>query len=98
MKREVQPLKDVWSAMDEPQILNEIWDRQTNVLNMLRDDIDNAVTEIESTIALEFRTHHKGMRYTLNSMENLSAELRELISKYEEGRDVLDFLIENKRS
>lgn len=98
MKREVQPLKDVWSAMDEPQILNEIWDRQTNVLNMLRDDIDNAVTEIESTIALEFRTHHKGMWYTLNSMENLSAELRELISKYEEGRDILDFLIQNKRS
>ena len=96
MKREVQPLKDVWSVKDEPQILHEIWDRQTKALETLTDDIDNAVSEIESTIALEFRTHHKAMRYTLNSMENLVSDLRKVISEHEESRELLDFLIRNR--
>ena len=98
MKREVQNLKDEWNVMDEPQILNEIWDRQIKELVMIRDSIENAVTEIESTIALEFRMHHKAMRYTLNAMETLASELRKVISEHEEGRELLDFLIRNRHN
>ena len=97
MNKRIQTLKDVWKATDEPEILNEIWDRQTLQLEKLKDGIDNAVAEIESTIALEFRTHHKAMRYTLNSMENLVVELKEVIEKHEEGRELLEFLIRNPR-
>ena len=97
MKEEMQNFKEVRPPKEESEILYEIWERQLKELDNFQDGIETTVSEIESTIALEFRKHHKGMRFVLNSMENLASAIRKLMSEHEENREVLDILVRVRR-
>ena len=88
---------DQMTEEEEIAILTQIWDRQIANQRGLREAIETIIEQAE-VIAKKFETHHRGMRYTINSLENLLDDLMKIEEDYKQSQsDVLPYIISNPK-
>lgn len=82
---------DELNEEQEVEILDEMWKKQFAGLDALQDNLTNMISQAEQ-IGKKFNTHHRGMRFSINSIENLKSDLSELQTKHDESHELLRLL------
>lgn len=89
-------IHDQITEAEEIATLTRIWDGTITTQQGLRERIEHAIEQAEIT-AKKFETHHRGMRFTINELENLLEKLLKIEEDYREAQELLPFLINNPK-